>query len=157
MKTLFLISEKNIDKAKKLNIKEVIVFKETYKKTFECDFFSITSAQISKYILNAINKDIGTNNPKKAKEIIEKTNKIADFYLIFNDKIIDNLEKKTLIIVENNDQLNAINAQKIFCIPPWPLILEVIQNQYPNHKITSIDSDDDELFKISYYYNNIRF
>lgn len=157
MEILYLISEKNIEKAQKLQKKEVIVFIETYKKIFECDFPSITSAQIAEYILNATNQKIGTNNEKKAKKIIEKTYKNTDFYLIFNDKITDNLEGKTLIIVENNEQLNKIDAQKIFCIPPWPLILEVIKTQYPNHKISAIDSYDDELFKISYHYNNIKF
>lgn len=156
MDKLYLISERNIEKAKTYNNSTIILFKQTYKTNPESPFKTITPAQIAKQIIEASNKKFGTNSTEKAKEICKKTEEDFDIYLLYSDTIHHNLEKKTTLIIENNNELNSIDTNKIFLQPPWPIIIENLRRGYPKHRIFTIDKEDEELFQLNYYYKHIR-
>lgn len=138
--------------------KKIIVFKESYKIEENNKVRIITSASLALEIIKIANKKIGTNSEEKAKQITDKLSPDFELYLVYSDPIPnkESLTNKVLLIIEQNQIINEIDAQKIILLPPWPYILDKVQNMYPNHKLEALTEEDESIFRVNYFNSLIK-
>lgn len=136
-----------------LQDQKIILFKESYHIEENNAITTITSASLALEIIKITNKKIGTNSEEKAKQITNTISHDFELYLVYSDPIPnkESLTNKVLLIIEQNQIINEIDAQKIILLPPWPYILDKAQNMYPNHKLEALTEEDESIFHINYF------